>query len=60
MMESTAPLGVVAILFAAGVIMLMVREIAFAIWEAVPDWLKLSLIITTVIAIAVLANNMLN
>ena len=60
MMDSTAPLGVVAILFAAGVILLMVREIAFAIWDAIPDWLKLSLIIVMVAGFATLANNLLN
>ncbi|UCG23198.1 MAG: hypothetical protein JSW55_13685 [Chloroflexota bacterium] len=60
MMDSTAPLGVVAILFAAGVILLMVREVAFAIWEAVPDWLKLSMVVVIVIGIAILANNLLN
>ncbi|HSG18884.1 MAG TPA: hypothetical protein VLE70_21500 [Anaerolineae bacterium] len=60
MMDSSAPMGVVAILFAAGVILLMVREIAFAIWEAIPDWLKLSLVLVMVIGFAVVANNMLN
>ena len=60
MMDSTAPLGVVAILFAAGVILLMVREFAFAIWDAIPDWMKLSLIIVMVAGFAMMANNLLN